>query len=40
MTKQRRNEILNVPLAKRILADYSNQLKDEDMIQTKETSEE
>ena len=35
MTKQRRNEIFNVPLAKRILADYSNQLKDEDIHKLK-----
>ena len=35
MTKQRRNEIFNVPLAKRILQDYSTQLKEEDIYKLK-----
>ena len=35
MTKQRRTEIFNVPLAKRILKDYSTQLKEEDISKLK-----
>ena len=35
MTKQRRTEIFNVPLAKRILKDYTSQLNEEDISKLK-----